>query len=345
MTAATSSVELERPDPRGRASGRRVGQILKVGSRRAIHLLVVLFLVSLGTFMLLQLTPTDPAITILGSNATPEAVQQVHHELGLDRPLVSQYASWLSKAVHGDIGTSVVPPEGSVAGRIRQALPVSLELAILAQIIALGVSVPVAVWSAYREGGLADRLFSGVSFGLLSIPSFVSGLVLALVLCLDLRVFPRSQWVRLTSAEGVAANLRHALLPALTLALTEIAVFVRLLRSDLSTTLREDYITMAQAKGMSVRRILFRHALRPSMFSLITLAGVSLGRLIGGTVIVEVFFGLPGIGTQLVNAVGGGDYPLVQGIVLVVAVIYVFVNQLVNVSYGLLDPRTRRGRT
>jgi peptide/nickel transport system permease protein len=158
-------------------------------------------------------------------------------------------------------------------------------------------------------------------------------------------VFPRSQWVRLTSTEGVASNLRHALLPALTLALTEIAVFVRLLRSDLSTTLREDYITMAQAKGMPVRRILFRHALRPSMFSLITLAGVSLGRLIGGTVIVEVIFGLPGIGTQLVNAVGGGDYPLVQGIVLVVAVIYVFVNQLVNVSYGLLDPRTRRGRT
>jgi peptide/nickel transport system permease protein len=312
---------------------------------RIIHLVVVLLLVSFGTFMLLQLTPGDPAVSILGSNATPDSVRELHAQLGLNKPLAQQFGHWLGGAVHGDVGTSVVPPGGSVAGRIGQALPVSVELAVLAMVLALLFAIPIAVWSAYREGGAFDRIFSSVSFGLLSVPTFVSGLVLALLFSLQWRVLPRSEWVRLTSTQGIRSNLSHALLPAITLALGEIAVFSRLLRVDLSHTLREEFIATARAKGMPTRRVLIGHALRPSSFSLITLSGVSLGRLIGGTVIVEVIFGLPGIGSLLVNAVGSGDYPLVQGIVLVIAVIYVAINQVVDLSYRLIDPRTRSGRT
>jgi peptide/nickel transport system permease protein len=311
--------------------------------RRLVHLVIVLVLVSIGTFALLNLSPGDPAGVILGPNATAQSVRQVDHQLGLDRPLVNQFWSWLSGALHGNLGTSLIPPQSSVASQIGQALPISLELAFLAIIMAVLISVPVALWSAYREGGIFDKIATDISFGLLSVPSFVLALVMALIFSLYLHWLPRSQWVRLMSSEGLAKNLTHAFLPAFTLALGETAIYIRVLRADLIRTLQENFIGTAKATGIPVRRVLVVHALRPSSFSLLTMSGISLGRLIGGTVIVEVIFGLPGIGHLLVNAVGNSDYPLVQGIVLVAAVAYVVVNELVNVSYLFLDPRTRRG--
>jgi peptide/nickel transport system permease protein len=220
-------------------------------------------------------------------------------------------------------------------------LPISAELAILAELMALIVAIPVAVASAYREGGTFDRIASGMSFGLFSVPTFVSGLVLALLFALEWHLLPRVEWVRLTSTQGILANLSHAFLPALTLALPLMAAYIRLLRTDLLQTLREDFVVVARAKGLSVRYVLFRHALRPSSFSLLTLAGVSLGGLIGGTALVEVIYGLPGVGQMLVTAVSDHDYALVQGTVLVIAVIYVLVNAAVDVLYLVLDPRTR----
>jgi peptide/nickel transport system permease protein len=317
--------------------------LLRLG-RRGVHLVLVLFLVSIGTFMLLQLTPGDPAIAILGNSATPQAVKQIDHQLGVDQPLLTQYGHWMSHALTGNLGRSLVPPGGTVAGRIGQALPVSLELTILAVAMALAMAIPIGVWSAYRAGGQFDRFFSGASFGLLSTPGFVTGLVLALLFALEVRAFPRSQWVRITSNQGLGANLSHAFLPALTLALPLMAIYTRLLRADMVQTLQEDYITFARAKGMPVRRLLLRYALRPSSISLITLSGVTLGALIGGTVIVETIYALPGMGQLLVSAVSDNDYPIVQGVVLVIAVSYVLVNLFVDASYGFLDPRTRRGR-
>ena len=312
---------------------------------KLVHLVLVLFLVSIGTFMLLHLTPGDPAVAILGKSATPEAVRQIDHQLGLDKPLLTQYGHWISGALHGNLGSSLVPPGGTVMSRIGQALPVSIELVVLALLMALVVSVPVGVWSAYREGRVFDRFASGTSFGLLSVPTFVAGLVLALLLSLEIRLFPRAEWVRITSSQGIASNLSHAFLPAFTLSLGLMALFTRLLRADVSQTLREDYIAFARAKGLPVRTVLFRYALRPSSFSLVTLSGVTVGALLGGTVIVETIYALPGLGNLLVMAAGDNDYPLVQGIVLVIAVIYVVLNVSVDLSYGFLDPRTRRGRT
>jgi peptide/nickel transport system permease protein len=319
-----------------------VKRIFLSSGMRLVHLVIVLFLISIGSYFLLHVVPGNPAAALLGTNATPASVKALDKKLGLDHSLISQYSHWLWGLIHGNLGTALSVPQEPVWTRISPALPVSAEIAVLAMIMALVVSIPVAIWSAYREGGYFDRISSTVSFGFLSMPAFVTGLVLALLFTLDLRIFPRTQWVPLT--QSLPQNLYHAFLPALTLALTEMAIYIRILRTDIIGTLKEEYIRFAQSKGLSVRHILFRHALRPSSISLVTLSGVSLGRLIGGTVIVEVIFSLPGLGNLLVGAVGASDYPLVLGIVMVIAALYVVINLLTDLSYGVLDARTRHAQ-
>lgn len=372
--------------------------------RKLLHLVPVLFLVSLATFFMLELIPGDPAAVVLGPDGTPEQYAQLRDELGLDEPLVERYVSWLGDTVRGDLGESLVPPVQDVRTMIGARLPVTLELAALAIGISLALAVPVALVAAYRSGYRFDRAANGFAFGFISVPSFLAALLLvfffvfhpdivrwlapviavALAAWLGQRTlsgageltlgdgrgryvavrvaalaaillagwwlwanwpnFPRQGFSRLTSDEGIGSNLRHAFLPALTLALTEAAIFMRLLRSDLVTTLQEDFILSAKAKGMPIWRILVRDALRPSSFSLVTVAGVALGRLIGGTVIVETIFNLPGMGTMIVDAIRAHDFRVVQAGVLVIAVFYVVVNALVDISYAYLDPRIRRGR-
>jgi peptide/nickel transport system permease protein len=291
--------------------------------------------------MLMQLAPENPAVAQLGTHATPAEIRSIDQQLGLDKPIVTQYREWLGRALQGNLGKSFLAPFPPVARIVGAALPVSLELALLGEIIALLIAIPVGVWAGYKEAGTFDRISGGLSFAFLSVPVFVTSLILALVFAFDIRLLPRTGWIRLTSSAGVVQNLRYALLPSIALALPLAAVYTRLLRTDMSQTLREDYIQVARAKGLSIRRVLFRHALRPSSISLLTISGVSLGFLIGGTVIVETIFGLPGLGRILVTAVASNDYPLVQGIVLVLAVAYVFVNVLVDLLYSVLDPRIR----
>jgi len=366
---------------------------------RLLKLAPVLFLVSLATFFLIELVPGDPVIAVLGADATPEQYEAVRDKLGLDDPLLSRYFSWIGSALQGDLGSSLVKPGFTVMELLTLALPITLQIAIMGMVIALLVALPLAVWSAYREGTLVDRATNGFTAALISIPAFLAGLILAYVfvfqpavpkylwliiglaialtawvgaarrwnddtnravivrvlfgvgvLLLTLVVFSkfpdfrRTGWVRLTSDQGVLENLRSAFLPALTISLTEIAVFSRLLRSDMISTLQEDFILSARAKGTPVWKILWREALRPSSFSLITLAGVAFGRAIGGTVIVESIFGIQGIGRLVVNeGVIPGDFPIVQGGVLMIAFFYVAINLIVDVSYLYLDPRIRRG--
>lgn len=308
--------------------------------RRLGQLIAVLALVSFGVFLLVALLPGDPAAAILGPGHPPEDYAALRSELGLDQPIWQRYAEWLGGALTGDLGHSIVPPQAAVVDRIAAALPVSLELAALGLLIALVLSVPLALLSAYREGGLADRAIGAVVFGVLSIPSFLLGLLLIMLLVDQLGLLPRSQWVRLT--ESVSGNLSHAILPALVIALPETALFTRILRNDLVRTLREDFVLAARAKGMSPRHVMVSEALRPSSFSLITVLGISLGTLIGSTVIVEYLFSLPGMGTLVVTAASQGDFPMVQGAALVIAMLYVLINTLIDLTYGYLDPRTRR---
>ncbi len=308
--------------------------------RRLGELVIVLFLVSAGTFALVSLMPGDPAVTVLGEGHAEHEYAAVRADMGLDDPLPERYVDWLGSALRGDLGTSVVPPYSGISERIGAALPVSVELAVLGLGMALVLSIPLAMWSAYHAGGRVDRLISAGTFGMLSVPSFLAGLLVIMVFANGLGWFPRAEWVR--PGEGLVANLHHAFLPALTIALAETALFTRVLRNDLITTLREDYILSARAKGMSTVHILLSDALRPSSFSLITVLGLSLGRLIGSTVIVEYLFALPGMGSLVINAANEGDFPMVQGAVLVIACIYVLTNTVVDLSYHYLDPRIRR---
>ena len=305
------------------------------------ELAAVLLIVSFGVFALTTLLPGDPAVAVLGPGKPPSAYAELHAQLGLDKPLLIRYADWLGSALRGDLGQSLIPPHSEVSTRIANALPVSVEIAVMGLLIALVVAVPLAMWSAYREGGRVDRLIGAGTFAVLSIPSFVAGLLLIMVLVNGLGLFPRAQWVRLGTGD-LLGNLSHAFLPAVTVALMEMAMFTRVLRSDLVTTLREDFIMAAKAKGVSPLRVLVFDALRPSSLALMTLMGLSLGRLIGSTVVVEYLFSLPGMGSLVVSAASQGDFPLVQGAVLVIAVLYVLINAGIDLSYGFLDPRTRR---
>lgn len=307
---------------------------------RAGELLAVLLVVSFGVFAMVTLMPGDPAVAILGEGHPPQDYENLRQELGLNDGLFHRYWDWLSSAVTGDLGNSLVPPQSDVADRILGALPVSVELAVMGLLIALVLAIPLAMWSAANAGGTIDRMISATMFGVLSVPSFLAGLLLIMIFANGLGWFPRAQWVRIT--EDIPGNLHHALLPALVIALMEMALFTRILRNDLIVTLNEDYILAARAKGMSPARIMVADALRPSSFSLVTLMGISLGRLIGSTVIVEYLFALPGMGSMIIAAANQGDYPMVQGAVLIVALVYVAVNAGVDLSYGYLDPRTRR---
>ena len=306
--------------------------------RRLLYLLGVLFAVSALSFLLLKLLPGDPAINILGPSATPQAVAQIHHRLGLDQPLVSQYARFVRHAITGDLGQSYQNNQ-STAAALKQRLPVTLELLVLSQLIAIVVAVPAGIRAARRPNGWCDRVSTSLSFGFLALPNFIVAVVLVLLFAVTWHLFPATNYTALT--KNPLQNLRSLTLPSVTLALAEMATYLRLLRADMIATLQEDYITMAKAKGMPPRHILLRHALRPSSFSLLTVAGLNFGRLIGGTFIVEFIFQLPGIGDLTLRSIYNRDYLVVQGCVLVIAVGYVLANFAVDMLYTIVDPRIR----
>ncbi|MFW0785593.1 ABC transporter permease [Gordonia sp. CPCC 206044] len=312
--------------------------LLTVASRLGRSIVVVL-LVTIAVVALLSLAPGSASEVILGENATPTAVAEMDEKLGLDRPVPVQYVDWLSNAVRGDLGSSPLTNQ-SVTDAIIERLPVTLELALLGLVIALAVAILMGVLSASRPGSLTDRGINALSAVFLSVPAFVAGPVLIYFFAIQLQIFPVLGWSDIS--DGLGENLRSALLPAIAISLTEIASFHRLLRTDLIATLGEDYISAARAKGMSSSYVLFRHAFRPSSFSLITLAGMNLGRLIGGTVIVETLFGLPGLGQLIASSITNRDLIMVQGIVVFIAVTYVLINTVVDLSYGLIDPRVRK---
>jgi len=312
--------------------------ILTVVNRIGRSILVIL-LVTIAVVALLGLAPGSVAQVILGENATPEAVAAMNAELGLDAPFWSQYTTWLGNAVQGDLGTSPLTGQ-SVSEAIGERLPVTLQLAVMGLTIALIVAIGMGIASASRPGSALDRSTNALSAVFLSVPAFIAGPVLIYFLAIKLQIFPVMGWSRIS--EGLGENLRSAFLPAIAIALTEIAAFHRLLRTDLVGTLRDDFVAAARAKGLSSRYVMFRHALRPSSFSLITLAGINLGRLIGGTVIVETLFGLPGLGQLVASSITSRDVIMVQGIVVFIAVVYVCINTFVDLSYQVIDPRVRK---
>jgi peptide/nickel transport system permease protein len=314
--------------------------VLAFSLKRLLRAIAVVLFATFLVIAMLSLAPGSVAVTLLGENATPQAVAALEAELGLDRALPVQYFEWLAGLVQGDFGKSALTLQ-PVLDSILERLPVTLELAVLAQGIALGVAIPLAVVSASRPGGVVDRGATFFSSIFLSLPAFVAGPLMIYVFSVQWGLFPVTGWARI-GEDGLLANLQSALLPAIVIALPEIAAFFRLLRTDLASTLTEDFVDAARARGMPRRYVLWRHALRPSSFSLITLAGLAFGRLLGGTVIVETLFQLPGLGQLLAQAITSRDAVVVQGIVAFVVIGYVLLNGLVDIGYTFLDPRVRR---
>lgn len=303
-----------------------------------LTLLVILLAATALTFFITNVLPGDAAVAILGDSATPADIASLRTELGLDRNIVVRYVDWLSHALRGDLGKSYRTRE-NISTMIADRLPVTLELILLTQLIALVFAVPAGILAAYRSRTKVDSALATVSIGLLSTPAFVKGILLIYLMSVLLGWFPASGYKSLS--DGLGANLHSLALPAMTLALAEFPVYMRLLRADMISTLQQDYILVARAKGLSVREILLGHALRPSSLSLVTVVGINLGRLVGGAVVIETLFALPGIGQMLVNAVYQHDQFVIQGVVLVIATGFVLINLLVDLMYAVIDPRVR----
>jgi peptide/nickel transport system permease protein len=309
-------------------------------ARRLVYLVPVLVAVSLLTFLIASLLPGDLAYVILGDQATPDKVAALRHDMGLDQPIWWRYLSWLGHVLQGDFGRSFRTGQ-TVLQAVSERLPVSIELMLLAELAALAIGIPLAIACAVRSGSAFDRFMTGSAFSMLSVPAFLSAILLIYLFAVELRWLPATGYVPFN--EDPLGNLRSFVLPALTLALGEWPVLMRVLRSDMIATLQEDYIAMARAKGLKPSRILLVHALKPSSLTLVTVTGINIGRLIGGTVIVESIFALPGIGRLLLSAIYTRDLIILQGVVLCVASGYVLMNFVVDMLYAVLDPRIRHG--
>lgn len=255
-----------------------------------------------------------------------------------------RYVHWLGDFVTGDLGKTYSGPTSSteVSTQVGDALPVSLTLMVYAQIMALALAIPLGVIAAYKAGGWVDRVVSSSLFLFLALPAFVLGFMLSYYVRLKMGLF-RTRGGYVAFWEDPATNLQFMFLPALSLALGQVAVYARLLRTDMIATLQQDFITMARAKGLSTQRILWRHALRPSSITLLTAAGLNVGTLIGGALVIEVVFQLPGMGLLAQTAIGGRQLVAVQSIVAIFALLYVLVNVVVDLGYTVIDPRIRRG--
>ena len=326
--------------------------------RRGLTVVPVLVGVSLLVFSFIHLIPGDPALTMLGERATPEKVTEVRARLGLDRPLWEQYARYVGKVLHGDLGVSIVRGD-PVATDLWRRFPATVELAGAALVLAIAVGVPAGMMCAVRRNSLLDSLARVGALTGVSMPIFWLGLVLAWVFGVQLGLLPTG--FRLDSETtfrpvtnflildalvqrqwGVLGDaLRHLLLPAVALATIPLAVITRMTRASLLEELTRDYIRTAQAKGLANDKVLIGHALKNAAVPIVTIVGIGVAALISGVVVTETVFAIPGLGRLTVDAILRRDYPIIQGIILVFSAAYVLINLLVDLSYTLLDPRIR----
>lgn len=305
---------------------------------RLFSVIPVLVVVAVVIFLLVRLAPGDPAAIIAGDNATDEHIRQVREALGFDRPIWEQFVVWVGGLLSGDLGTSIFTRE-PVAELILQRAEPTISVALSTLVIAVLIAVLLGVLAAATAGTWLDRVvmaFAALSF---SVPAFVVGYLLIFVFAMQLRWLPVQGYTPI--AEGVVPWIRNLVLPSITLSLAYIALISRITRATMLEVLAEDYIRTADAKGVGPRRRLLRHALKNAAVPIVTIVGIGFALLIGGVVITETVFNIPGVGRLVVDAIGRRDYPIIQGTVLVFAGIYVLVNLLVDLSYGLFDPRIR----
>ncbi|TVS16453.1 MAG: ABC transporter permease [Gammaproteobacteria bacterium] len=306
--------------------------------QRLLALVPLLFIVSLLVFSLVLIIPGDPAYMLAGEDATPEEIAAIRTDMGLDDPALVQYARWTAGVLRGDLGTSLFSDQ-PVLEVLLERLPVTISLAAAAIVFSLLISIPAGVIAGTRPGSVADRVVTlGASTGL-AIPNFWLGLMLILIFAIWNGWLPATGYVPLS--ESPAAWLRHILLPAFTLGLSAAAILTRQLRGAMIDVMNQDYIRTARAKGLAWRFVVLKHGLKNAAIPMVTILGLQANYLLGGTVIVEQIFGMPGLGQLAVASVFTRDLPMIQGVVVMAVFVAVFVNLLVDISYGWFNPKVR----
>ena len=312
--------------------------LLKYIGKRFLSLIPVLFIVSIVIFITIHLTPGDPARAILGDQATEQEIENLRESMGLNDSLPVQYISWVKKAIRGNLGTSAFSDE-TVVDMIKDHLGPTLSITVFALLIAIGVGVPCGVLAAKKHGQVADNFIMVISLAGISIPNFLIGLLLILFFGVKLNVLPVAGYKIM--ADGLGQHIKYLILPSVSLGLMEAALITRMTRASMLEILNSDYIKMAKAKGVKTFSIIFKHAFRNVLVTLSTVIGQTIIALISGAAVVETIFNIPGIGSLIVTAVERRDYAVIQGITLVIAVFNVLVNLIVDLLYGIIDPRVR----
>lgn len=306
--------------------------------RRLLATIPVLAIVGVFVFSLLQLTPGDPAAVLAGDYATPEQVAAIRAQLGLDQPVLTQFTTWAGRILRGDLGSSIYSNQ-PVALLIAQRIEPTLVLTLATVLIAVAVALPLGVLAAWRAGGWLDRIVMSVAVAGYSTPVFVVGYLLVYVFALKLGWFPTQGYTPLS--QGLGACLRGIALPALTLAFLYMGLIARVTRASVLEVLAEDHVRTARAKGLRQPAVLTRHALKNAAVPIVTVIGIGIAALLGGVVVTETVFNIPGLGRLAADAISRRDYPIVQGLILLFAATYAAINLLVDLSYPLFDPRIR----
>lgn len=312
--------------------------MLQYIGRRLLALIPVLIVVGVIVFTIIHLTPGDPASVILGESATQEEVDQLRQALGLDQPLMSQFITWIGQVATGNLGTSVFSGE-PVAQTIINRLGPTVSLAIVACMVSLCIAIPTAILAVWKRDSVLDPAFMSVTLLGVSIPNFWLALLLILLFAVVLRWLPVAGYVPIS--EGVWPWLSHLILPAVVLSVQQAGIISRMLRDGMLDIMHQDYIRTARAKGLKERVVLIKHTLSNAMIPTTTVIGASIAGLLGGAVVTETIFAIPGIGGLIVESIARRDYPVLQGTVLFVATVYVIVNLVVDLAYAVLDPRIR----
>lgn len=306
---------------------------------RVGSVLTTLIILSLIVFSITHIMAGDPALAMLGSDATTEQVEELREDMGLNRPLSVQYFEWFGNMLHFDFGVSYFRHQ-TVAEALMERIGPSLELAFWSELLALLIGIPLGVAAARKKGQIADVIASVSALIGLSMPSFLLGLLFILVFGVNLKVLPVSGFVPIAKG-GLLMHIKYMLIPVVTMGLIQSALIMRITRSSFIEILSMDYIKTAKAKGLKERVILFKHVFRNAGATIVTILGQSFGSLIAGVAVLETMFNVPGMGQLIVDSVLKRDYPVIQGAVLFVSVLYIFINLLVDISYGFIDPRIR----
>lgn len=308
--------------------------------RRLLYALFIIWGCATIVFFLLRLVPGDPVSVMLGGEYSPEAAAQLRENLGLDEPVFVQYGKWMTNVAQGDLGRSIATRE-PVTSAITRAVPKTLSITALAFVIGVVIAVPMGMVAALKRDSAFDYAASIATFAGISLPTFWFGIVFILLFAVKLGWFPSVGYV--SPSDGLWPWLKHLLLPAMAAGIGEAAILMRFVRAGLLDVLGSDYIRTARAKGLSERRVIFGHAMRTAMIPVVTVAGLSLASLLGGLVITETVFSISGIGRLLTSAIFNKDYPIVQGVILLITLIFVLANLTVDIVYTILDPRIRYG--